>query len=161
MRMLTIQGRVVADAQVKSTVKGTAYITFRFANNEFNDKEDSTFWMNVRSFDPSHINLAKFITKGKPLTLVGNYSNKVYAAKDGTCQVDNDLVLTAIYFDNVKREGDQTAATQTTTVAVTNTEPVTVAPTPTPAAPKTKKKTKPKVVAPTVVTDNEDDDLPF
>ena len=154
MRILTVQGRVVTDAQTKSSAKGRAYIEFRFANNEYKDEEGTTFWMRAVSFDPSHINLAQFITKGKPLILTGNYSNKVYAAKDGTCQVDNNLVLTGIYFidSNKKEEGGDNEVKQT----VKEEAPVVT-------TTKKTKKTEPKVTpksTPTV-TDEEDDDLPF
>lgn len=153
MRILTVQGRVVSDAQVKSSAKGRAYIEFRFANNEYKDEEGTTFWMRAVSFDPSHINLAQFITKGKPLILTGNYSNKVYAAKDSTCQIDNNMVLTGIYFidSNKKDENSDVEAKS----AVAETPVVTTS--------KPKKKSEPKATpkpAPTV-TDDEDDDLPF
>lgn len=159
MRMLTIQGRVVADAQVKSTTNGRAYIEFRFANNEKMDDENVTFWLRVTSFDTSHINLAQYITKGKPLTLVGDYSNKVYAAKDGTCQIDNNLRLKSLYFSELsKRENGENGTTTAVNVPVTSGEtPKTETPT------KAKKKAEPKATpkpAP-VVTDEEDDDLPF
>lgn len=154
MRVLTVQGRVVSDAQVKSSAKGRAYIEFRFANNEYKDEEGATFWMRAVSFDPAHVNLAQFITKGKPLILTGNYSNKVYAAKDGSCQIDNNLVLTGIYFiDSNKKEdsGD-------TEVAPTVAEEAPVV-----TSTKKTKKTEPKVTPkPTpTVTDEEDDELPF
>lgn len=154
MRVLTVQGRVVSDAQVKSSAKGRAYIEFRFANNEYKDEEGATFWMRAVSFDPAHVNLAQFITKGKPLILTGNYSNKVYAAKDGSCQIDNNLVLTGIYFiDSIKKEdsGD-------TEVAQTVTEEAPVV-----TSTKKTKKTEPKVTPnPTpTVTNEEDDELPF
>lgn len=156
MRILTVQGRVVSDAQVKSSAKGRAYIEFRFANNEYKDEEGTTFWMRAVSFDPAHINLAQFITKGKPLILTGNYSNKVYASKEGTCQIDNNLVLTGIYFvdSNKKDENGETETKVATDVAET---PVVT------TTPKTKKKTEPKVTPKPspIVTDEEDDDLPF
>lgn len=154
MRILTVQGRVVTDAQVKSSAKGRAYIEFRFANNEYKDEEGSTFWMRAVSFDPSHINLAQFITKGKPLILTGNYSNKVYAAKDGACQVDNNLVLTGIYFIDSNKKDEGTSTT---------TQPPKTEEAPVVTTPKGTKKTEPKVTSkPTPeVTDEEDDDLPF
>lgn len=153
MRILTVQGRVVTDAQVKSSAKGRAYIEFRFANNEYKDEEGSTFWMRAVSFDPSHINLAQFITKGKPLILTGNYSNKVYAAKDGACQVDNNLVLTGIYFIDSNKKDESTSTAQ----------PPKTEEAPVVTTPKGTKKTEPKVTPkPTPdVTDEEDDDLPF
>lgn len=154
MRILTVQGRVVSDAQVKSTSKGRAYVEFRFANNEYNDEEGTTFWMRAVSFDSAHVNLAQFITKGKPLILMGNYSNKVYAAKDGTCQIDNNLLLTGIYFIDSNKKDEGTATT---------TEQPKVEEVPVVTATKKTKKTEPKVTPkPTPsVTDEEDDDLPF
>lgn len=161
MRMLTIQGRVVADAQVKSTTNGNAFVTFRFANNEYTDKDGTTFWLSVSSFDPSIINRAKYITKGKPLTLVGNYSNKVYAAKDGTCQVDNELRLIEMFFNDApKREEDGTTQSTPTTVEVTTGgEPIKQAAAP--KAPAKKKAAAKAAPTPAPVTDEEDDDLPF
>lgn len=157
MRILTVQGRVVSEAQVKSSAKGRAYVEFRFVNNEYRNGETDTFWMRAVSFDPAHINLAQFITKGKPLTLTGNYSNKVYASKDGSCQVDNNMILTGIYFNDSGKKDDNGETTQEAPKAAPLIE------TPTVTASKAKKKTEPKtaVKSTPTVADDEDDDLPF
>lgn len=159
MRTLNVIGRVVSDAQVKSSKNGRAYVEFRFANNEYNDK-DNTFWARVVSFDNKYVNLAEYYTKGKLLVIEGDYSNKVYSTQDGKCAVDNNIVAFKIDFvSGGNNEGGHEKTTATTTEqipTVTTTTESKVAPAVKAAS---KKKTTPKPAP--VVADDEDDDLPF
>lgn len=110
MRELHLTGRVVADATTKLTDTGRQILEFRFANNEYKDK-DKTYWYRVNSFEPRLVALAKYITKGKPLIVVGDYSDNIYKRNDGTMEIGRDILATAIYFvdfTNKDENGQQT-----------------------------------------------------
>lgn len=160
MRTIELDGHIVSDAQVKSSKNGRAYVEFRFANNEYSDK-DNPFYARVVSFDNKYVNLAEYYKKGKPLYIMGDYSNKVYSTQDGKCSVDNNIVAFKIDFPKTGNRDNQPQATATDAIpTVTTTSEAKPAPTPK-ATTTTKKKTTAKAAPTPVVTDEEDDDLPF
>lgn len=155
MRTLSLIGRVCADAQIKSTKDGQAYVEFRFANNEYRDK-DNTFWCRVVSDNKVYVNLAKYYTKGKLLYVSGDYSNKVYSNKDGICSIDNNIWANKIDFTSSGSNSENNGGDQTTDATPTvKTETPTVTTKKATTAKKEKAKPAP------VVADDEDDDLPF
>jgi len=84
-----ILGRVVADAQVKTTNNGTPYIDMRMVVNRRTgkDKETEAIWYGVRSFSiPT--SMAKYYTKGKPLIVQGTYEDRIYTTNDGRTGID-------------------------------------------------------------------------
>lgn len=101
MRVLTLTGRVGADAQVKVTTKGKPYLEFRIANNEYGDPEGSTFWTRVVAYNTALINMAQYYTKGKSLIVTGAYKNNTYPDKSKNIVVGNEIVASAIYFNSV------------------------------------------------------------
>ena len=159
MRKLMLSGRIVADAQKQVTTNGHEYITFRLGNNEYNDEKNSegkpiTYWFRVTSFNTNHINLAKYLTKGKPVIVVGNYKDNVYQNnKTGNCEIGRDIILDSLDFIN-----DGNGNNSQNNIKTQKTTSTTAIPEVTSAVPKT----QPQPTAPvnTAVNDD-DDDLPF
>lgn len=103
MRKMQLTARIVADAERKLTKTGSEYLSFRVASNEFNDEKDEsgkpkTYWLNVTSYNQHHFNLAKYLTKGKPVMIDGDYSDRIYQNKSGECEIGRDIRATGIYF---------------------------------------------------------------
>ena len=78
MRIMTLSGRVVSDAVKKTTQSGREYIHFRMANNEFGDAKDKqgnpiTYWFSVTCFTTQGMNIQKYLTKGRPINVIGEY----------------------------------------------------------------------------------------
>lgn len=157
MRQITITGFLAADAEVKMSKQGNAYLSFRMANNEYN--EDKTHWYNVTCANiPFYVNMAKYFKKGSSVIVTGDYNDDIYQTKNGTCEISRNIRAVAIHFNN---SGRQTSDDSKSTTAVEETVTKTSEYVSEvkmgefkPAAPKT---TKPAVT----VTDEEDDDLPF
>ena len=86
-------GRLVADAQVKTTTNGDTYIDMRMVVNMYKgkDKDSEPFWVSVRSFNTPK-SMAKYYTKGKPLIVEGSYENKIYKTNDGRASIDNSIL---------------------------------------------------------------------
>lgn len=170
MRKIIITGRVVSDAQVKLTTTGRQLLEFRFANNERTDKEGQTFWGRARSFNQQHIKLAQYLTKGKPIIMDGHYEDSIYLKKDGTSEIDHNILLDSVSFiDSPKPQQAQPQNSEAQIPQATYNGGVTpnTTPTPTPTvepqkveAPKPKKVEAP-TPTPQPLLDNEDDDLPF
>ena len=160
MRQIELTGHLVADAERKISKTGKEYLSFRIGSNEFNDKDDQgnqrTYWFNVTTFNQRHFGIAQYLTKGKPIIVVGDYSDRLYQNREGNCEIARDIMANAIYFNsdgngNNNDNGKQTKAT-------TQASPVT----------QTTMATKPTTAdikvpeAPVASTSNDDeDDLPF
>jgi len=155
MRTLTVTGHIVADAERKISKSGKEYLTFRIANNEFNDEKgddgkQKPYWFGVSSLNQRHFNMAQHLTKGKPVIVIGDYSDRIYQNKEGNCDTSRDILANAIYF--LPGNGESTkSATPTETQTAPTTQTVMTA-----------KPTTAEIKVPSqVVTDDDDDNLPF
>lgn len=156
MRTLTLTGRVVSDATARQTKDGRNYLEFRFANNEWFDEKDKTFWIRISCYTPELINLKSYITKGKPLIIVGRYKDRIYTRQDGTSEIGRDLTAYSIEFpeSNKREEADQTTVTETRPTATAN-------PQVQPSSPVAVEQTQQAKQNTIFTTNTEDDDLPF
>lgn len=154
MRTIELIGRIAADAERKISKNGKEFISFRMANNEYNDEKgpdgkQKAYWFSVTSFN--HTPLTQYLTKGKPVFVRGNYSDRVYQNREGNCEIGRDIVATEISFVDFGGDRTQTSATQAAPTTQTKME----APKPTTA----ELKVPTQQAAPT--TNDDDDDLPF
>lgn len=109
MRQIIITGRLGADAEQKITKQGNQYITFRMANTEFGDN-DKTYWFRVTSFESRHMNMAKYLTKGKPVIVQGKYDDNIYQNKNQKSEISRDIIAYNIEFINTGKEETNTNA---------------------------------------------------
>lgn len=169
MRKLILSGRIVADAEKKVTVNGREFISFRLGNNEFGDEKNSdgkpiTYWFNVSSFNQAHVNLLKYLTKGKPVNVIGSYKDNIYQNKSGNCEIGRNILADSIDFQIGNESNNSNHVSNNTTSVANNTTSVskTEIPQVTASEVKTKvdmtNKHKPTIEA---VNDSEDDELPF
>lgn len=162
MRKLILSGRIVADAQKKVTVNGREFISFRLGNNEFGDEKNSdgkpiTYWFNVSSFNQAHVNLLKYLTKGKPINVIGSYKDNIYQNKAGNCDISRDILADSIDFQ-IGNESNKTNHTNSNTTSAPKTE----IPQVTASEVKTKVTTTSRSKStPAAVNDSDDDELPF
>lgn len=161
MRKVEVTGYIVADAERKISKTGKEFISFRIANNEFNDEKgedgkQKPYWYGVTSLNQRHFTMAQYLTKGKPVIVEGDYTDRIYQNKEGNCEISRDILANAIYFvpgsgENGNGTTTAPAATQTTS-ATPKVQTKMEAPKPTTA--------EVKVPTQAPVTDD-DDDLPF
>jgi single stranded DNA-binding protein len=174
MRKIIVSGRLAANAEIKITKNGTQFIEFRMANNEYSfgnsntENGKDTCWFRVVSFNQNHAKLQQYLTKGKPIEVVGDLTVSPYIS-NVTNKPEAGLEIRAndIMFDNNfgtqnnQQNNNNTITEQTST------------PSPTPAAVQPKKTaprnpstttTKPiqsPIPTPTPTEDDGTDDLPF
>lgn len=164
MRKLEVTGHIVADAERKISKNGKEYLSFRIANNEFNDEKDQNgrqkpYWIGVTSLNQRHFNMAQYLTKGKPVIVEGDYSDRIYQNKEGNCDISRDILANAIYF--LPGSGENASTTNTATNTQTASQTVTPTIQTKMEAPKPTTQ-EIKVPTQTIVADNDDeDDLPF
>lgn len=162
MRKLEVTGHIVADAERKISKSGKEYLSFRIANNEFNDEKgqdgkSKPYWIGVTSLNQRHFSMAQYLTKGKPIIVEGDYSDRIYQNKEGNCEISRDILANAIYF--LPGSGENSNAAQQTNKATTTTAGPTVQTTM-----ETPKPTTADIKVPTQTTVSNDDDedaLPF
>lgn len=117
MRILTLSGKLGADANVKLTKTGTQFIEFRIGNNEFGDENGQTYWFRCISFNSNHINLAQYLTKGRPIEVIGTLKTRGYVnQKTNRIEVAHDIKLSEILFDsNMENKNNHHNEKDTTT----------------------------------------------
>ena len=156
---MEIMGRLVADAQVKTTTNGDTYIDMRMVVNMYKgkDKDSEPFWVSVRSFNTPK-SMAKYYTKGKPLIVEGAYDQKLYKTNDGRTGIDNSILAYRIDFVDSGQQQEQGGDAQTKKAEFQNAEV---------GLPKKKKPDEAAAPAPqpepqaVAAADSVDDDLPF
>ena len=152
-------GRLGKDASIyESSSTGVKFLTFTIAVNTKNGGDDKTYWIDVRSFNPNHLKLVSYLTKGKALSIGGDFNTGTMTDKSGTVRITHNMVCDYINFVNIggnngnKSENTNTQTPQVSTTVSPDEEismgkvPVSVgAPTPVPVP----------------ATNDEDDELPF
>lgn len=162
MRIITVNGRLAADVTRQISKQGTEFINFSIANTEYGDPNPQ--WFRVTSFQPRHVNLAQYLKKGKPITVIGTYSNHQYQNHNtGQSNIINEIIASEICFEVGAERQENVVATTTNTTSVSTINAVDGIPQAT-----SRKLSRPKSVK-TEPIDNslgggdtvEDDDLPF
>ena len=127
MRIITLSGRIASDAIKQTTRKGKEYIYFRMGNNEFGDAKDEqgrpiTYWFAVTCFSGEYMNMQPYLTKGKPITVVGRYSDMVYQNRNtGNCEIGRNIRAEMIYFQETNNKTTDGNGSQMTESSQTNT----------------------------------------
>lgn len=159
MRTILVTGHIVADAERKISKTGREYLSFRIANNEFNnekgeDGKQKPYWFGVTSF--RHFGMAQYLTKGKPIIVEGDYTDRIYQNKEGNCDVSRDIIANGIYFFPSSGENGNGTTASTETPKTDNAPKIqTKMETPKPTTAEL------EVPSQKAVKDDEDDDLPF
>lgn len=103
MIQINFIGRVVADAQVKTSKQGRQYIDMRMAADMKTGENPETMWIRVVSFT-TPVAMAQYYTKGKPLYVTGRYEQSTYDTKDGRTLINNDVLASSIEFIGLGRD---------------------------------------------------------
>lgn len=167
MRKMMLTGHIVSDAEKKIAKSGKEYITFRFANNDSvkkgeNDK-NSTYWFSVKYFKEGSDNFCKYLKKGKPVFITGDYDDNIYESKvSGGCEIGRNIIADSInFFDlGTKKQGDSDNESYSAN-NVSEQANYSNAPTKTQTKMETSKVKQEETVAASVSSDNDDDELPF
>ena len=159
MKILTFDGNLVKDAEVKQTAKGTDYLTFRVGNTSYIRGENKTEFIQVTSLNVNHIKLAEHLLKGRRVLVMGTYDSEVSQGKDGRLYINSNVLANHIeFFGGSGKNDENTGAASTGEPSIA----VTAAPTVDDNEIEAKVEAAASVSAPTVPADaSDDDDLPF
>ena len=157
MKILTIDGRLGKNAELKTTNGGTKYVKFTIANNEYERGETTTNWYDVITYSDFTIeHQLNLLTSGTYVIITGTPKETVNV-KDG--RVYLNLSINAVKIDIPtfkKKEGDDEPEVSTYSASTKQTKTVAEAP----KAEPVKEESKPTTQ---IITDESesDDDLPF
>lgn len=115
-------GRLGKDASIyESSTTGVKFLTFTLAVNTKNGGDDKTYWIDVRSFNPNHLKLVSYLTKGKALSIGGDFNTGTMTDKSGTVRITHNMTCDYINFVNLgsgnSNKSDGTTTTQKTSVS--------------------------------------------
>lgn len=123
------EGRLGADAELRTSQNGSQFYAMRVATDDYKNGENVTIWVNVR-VGTERVGNMKF-TKGSHVLVGGTLRASTYQTKNGETAVSIDVTADSInYIKGGTSGGTQTNETVTDTGKFTNTkkeEPATVA----------------------------------
>ncbi len=108
MNSCTFAGRLVADAEMKTTGSGTTLCSFRVASDCGWGDNKKTHWLSCAIFGERGAKLAPHLLKGDPVTVVGELSPPRTYAAQGETRVAQDMVVREIALQGSQnsRSGD-------------------------------------------------------
>lgn len=116
-----LQGRLVADPELRHTQSGIAVATFRLAvDRDFKDKdtgEKKTDFINVVAWRHTGEFVSRFFTKGRMALVEGRMQIREYTDREGIKRYATDVVAANVYFGDSKRDGDDRERAPATTDA--------------------------------------------
>ena len=102
---VAIQGRMVADPELKDTNSGTKVVNFRLAWSEkFKDRETKLF-LECKAFGGLAEHVCKYFTKGQETVVEGKLNTEEWKSKEGENRSKIVLVLSGINFCGKKQDG--------------------------------------------------------
>ena len=103
-----LQGRLVADPELRHTQSGTAVASFRLAvDRDFKDKdtgERKADFINVVAWRSTAEFIARNFSKGRMIVVSGSLQMRDWTDKDGNKRTTAEVVAENVYFADSKRE---------------------------------------------------------
>lgn len=94
-------GRLGRNAQVFESANGVKFVGFTVAVNTRNQGKDVTYWIDVRSFNPNHVRLSQYLTKGKIVQIGGDINTGMMTDKLGVVRITHNVIADYITFINL------------------------------------------------------------
>lgn len=88
LAQITIAGHIGRDAELRYTQGGDAVASFSVA---VNNRDETTTWYRCSIWRKYAEVLTPLLTKGKVVTVIGDFAPRQYEAKDGTMQWSFDI----------------------------------------------------------------------
>lgn len=111
-----LQGRLVADPELRHTSNGVATASFRLAvERDFKDKESGerkADFVSVVTWRQIAENVSRYFTKGRMAIVEGKLQTRDYTDRDGNRRFVTEVVADNVYFGDSKKD-DRGAAPST------------------------------------------------
>ncbi|MBR5534743.1 MAG: single-stranded DNA-binding protein [Ruminiclostridium sp.] len=105
-----LQGRLVADPELRHTPNGVAVATFRLAvDRDFKDRETGerkADFISVVAWRQTGEFVSRYFTKGRMAIVEGKLQARDYTDRDGNRRFVTEVVADNVYFGDSRRDGD-------------------------------------------------------
>lgn len=116
MFKVNLLGRLGRNAGLFETANGGKFVAFTVAVNTKNLGKDITYWVDVRSFNPNHIKIMSYLTKGKLIQIGGDYNAMITTDKAGVARISHNINADYINFINLGSSNKNDDGTTTSTI---------------------------------------------
>lgn len=110
LNKIFLQGRIVADPELRHTQSGTAVASFRIAvERDFKDRETGekkADFVNIAAWRNTAEFVSKYFSKGRMAIVEGRLQMRDYTDKEGNKRTAAEVVADNIYFGDSKRDSD-------------------------------------------------------
>ena len=158
MKILTIDGRLGRNAELKTTSGGTKYIKFTIANNEYERGETITNWYDVITYSDFTIEHQLNLLTSGTYVIISGIPKETVNVKDGRVYLNLSINALKIDIPSFKKKEDEGGQEISTYTASTKQSKIVT------ESPKTETVgSEEKKLTTQIVTDENgaDDDLPF
>lgn len=113
LNKIFLQGRLVADPELRHTQKGTAVASFRMAvDRDFKSKDpgaSNTDFINIVAWRNTAEFVSRYFTKGRMAVVEGRLQMRDYTDKGGNKRTVAEVVANNVYFGDSKRDSESGA----------------------------------------------------
>lgn len=110
LNKIFLQGRLVADPELRHTQNNVAVATFRLAvDRDFKDRdtgERKADFINVVAWRQTGEFVSRYFSKGRMAIVEGKLQTRIYEDRDGSNRIATEVIADHIYFGDSKREDD-------------------------------------------------------
>ncbi len=111
LNKIFLQGRLVADPELRHTPSGAAVASFRLAvDRDFKSKdtgEKKTDFINIVAWRQTAEFISRYFSKGRMAVVEGRLQIRDYTDKEGAKRTIAEVVADNVYFGDSRRDNDQ------------------------------------------------------
>lgn len=102
-----IQGRMVANPELRQTTNGTAVCSFRVAWSETAKDRETKLFLPCVAWSSTAELISRYFPKGKEILLEGRLSTREYEARDGQKRNSTELTVDRVHFCGKKEDSGE------------------------------------------------------
>lgn len=110
LNKIFLQGRLVADPELRHTQSGIAVASFRLAvDRDFKDRdtgERKADFINIVAWRQTAEFVSRFLTKGRLAIVEGKLQTRDYTDRDGNRRYATEVVADNVYFGDSRRDSE-------------------------------------------------------
>lgn len=101
-----LQGRLVADPELRHTQSGTSVCSFRVAWSEKYNENETKLFLSCTAWRGTGEMISKYFRKGKEIVVEGPLQTREWTDKDGQKRTSIEMTVSRAHFCGPKGDGD-------------------------------------------------------
>ena len=94
----SLQGRLCADPELRTTQSGTSVCSFRVAWSEKYKETETKLFLNCTAWRGTGEMVSKYFSKGKEIVVEGKLSTRDWTDRDGNKRTSDELTVDRVHF---------------------------------------------------------------